>query len=55
VQVDLSGRHAFIALRFLQGNLFVMLPQAPAAGGADGTHTATLPADAQPNPKEVSP
>jgi hypothetical protein len=57
VQVDLSGRHAFIAVRFLQGSLFTMLPQAPAAGGADDTtHSAALPADAnQPNPKEVSP
>jgi hypothetical protein len=56
VQVDLSGRHAFIALRFLQGSLFAMLPQAPAADGADDTHTVALPANAnQPNPKEVSP
>ena len=56
VLVDLPGRHALIALRFLQGNLFVMLPQGPAAGGSDGTNTAALPADAtQPNPKEVSP
>jgi hypothetical protein len=43
-------------LRFLQGSLFAMLPQAPAADGADDTHTVALPANAnQPNPKEVSP
>jgi hypothetical protein len=56
VQVDLSGRHAFIVLRFLQGSLFAMLPQAPATGSATGTQSVALPADAsQLNPKEVSP
>ncbi|HXV06466.1 MAG TPA: hypothetical protein VD791_00410 [Burkholderiales bacterium] len=56
VQVDLSGRHAFIALRYLQGSLFTMLPQIPASGGGDGAQTVALPADAtQLNPKEVSP
>jgi hypothetical protein len=56
VEVDLSGRHALIALRFLQGGLFAMLPQTPAAGGDDSTHTAAAGAEAiQFNPKEVSP
>jgi hypothetical protein len=56
VEVDLSGRHALIALRFLQGGLFAMLPQTPAADGDDSTHTAAAGAEAiQFNPKEVSP
>jgi hypothetical protein len=56
VEVDLSGRHALIALRFLQGGLFAMLPQTQAPGGADDTHTAARSDDAtQFNQKEVSP
>jgi hypothetical protein len=56
VDVDLSGRHALIGMRFLQDSLFAMPPQTPPAGGGDGTHAVALPADAtQPNPKEVSP
>jgi hypothetical protein len=45
-----------IALRFLQGGLFAMLPQTPAAGGDDSTYTAAALAEAMPfNLKEVSP
>jgi hypothetical protein len=56
VEVDLSGRHALVALRLLQGNLFAMLPQAPAAGADDKTHTAAAAAGTVPfNLKEVSP
>jgi hypothetical protein len=56
VEVDLSGRHALVGLRVLQGNLFAMLPQAPAAGDDDKTHTAAAAAGTVPfNLKEVSP
>jgi len=40
--VDVSGRHAFIALRLLRGNLYAMLPEAPLPGGRQQTHTAFI-------------
>ena len=39
--VDLSGRHAFIALRQLGGSLYAMLPEAPLPGSRQPTRTAT--------------
>ena len=42
--VDVSGRHAFIALRLLRGNLYAMLPEAPLPGGRQPTHTAAIAA-----------
>jgi hypothetical protein len=35
-EVNISGSHAFVALRLLRGTLFALLPQAPAIGGPAG-------------------
>jgi uncharacterized protein len=40
LDVDISGRYAFIGLRFLRGHLFAMLPEAPLPGGSEATATA---------------
>jgi hypothetical protein len=40
VEVDISGRHAFIALRFLRGYLFAMLPETPLPGARGAMATA---------------
>jgi hypothetical protein len=37
VDVDISGRHAFIVLRFLRGHLFAMLPEVPLPGARRAT------------------
>jgi len=56
VTVDVSGRHAFIALRLLRGNLYAMLPEAPLPGGRQPTRTAAIaPEIAFVNRQEVVP
>jgi hypothetical protein len=40
VDVDISGRHAFIVLRFLRGYLFAMLPEVPLPGGRGAAASA---------------
>jgi len=44
LSVDVSGRHAFIALRLLRGNLYAMLPESPLPGGRQPTRTAAIAA-----------
>jgi hypothetical protein len=49
VEVNISGSHAFVELRFLRGRLFAMLP-ATGTGGTAAVQPATAPAPASSPP-----